>query len=93
MVLEIPCKKNSRHNVLGSRTKVSGIPLIYVESRVPYTESITTCFVREHLTYVKQETQVAQWKRICLPMQETQEMPVLFLGGEDSPRRGNGNPL
>ena len=31
--------------------------------------------------------------RICLPMQETQEMCVPSLGQEDSPEGGNGNLL
>ena len=33
---------------------------------------------------------VAQWGRICLPMQETQ---APSLGQEDSPGEGNGYPL
>ena len=51
-----------------------------------------------------QASQMAQWKRIHLPMQETQETWVWSLGREDprvgkipgsgrSPREGNGNPL
>ena len=32
-------------------------------------------------------------RRICLPMQEMQEMRVPPLGGEDFPGEGNGNPL
>ena len=34
-----------------------------------------------------------QWYRICLPMQETQEMQVWSLGQRDSPGGGNGNSL
>ena len=33
---------------------------------------------------------MAQWERICLPVQE---MWVRSLGWEDSSREGNGNPL
>ena len=35
--------------------------------------------------------QAAQWLRIRLPMQKTQEMQVLSLGLERSPGGGNGN--
>ena len=38
-------------------------------------------------------SQVAQWSRICLPMQETQEMQFRFLGWLRSPGGRNGNPL
>ena len=37
-----------------------------------------------------QSSLVAQWQRICLPMQETQ---VQSLGRRRSPREGNGNLL
>ena len=36
---------------------------------------------------------MVQWWRICLPVQETQETWVLFLGQGRSPGEGNGNPL
>jgi len=36
---------------------------------------------------------MVQWWRICLPVQETQETWVLFLGQGQSPGEGNGNPL
>ena len=36
---------------------------------------------------------MAQWERTHLSMQETQEMQVQSLGGEDPPGGGNGNPL
>ena len=38
-------------------------------------------------------SQVAQWWRMYLPMQEMQETQVPFLGQEDSPTVGNSNPL
>ena len=38
-------------------------------------------------------TQVAQWQRIQLPMQETQETWVWSLRWRDPPGGGNGNPL
>ena len=41
----------------------------------------TTCSV--HLSKTQRTSQVALWKRICLPMQETQEMWVQSLGWED----------
>ena len=38
-------------------------------------------------------SQVAQWSRICLPIQETQETWLQSLGGKDPLGRGHGNPL
>ena len=36
---------------------------------------------------------VAQWQRIRLPVQKTQEVWVQSLGQEDPPGAGNGNSL
>ena len=41
----------------------------------------------------KPVSRVAQWSRISLPMEETQEMQVQSLGWEDPPGGGNGYPL
>ena len=38
-------------------------------------------------------SQVVQWERLCLPMQETPERRVQSLGSGRSPGIGNGNPL
>ena len=35
------------------------------------------------LTEYKRASQVAQWKTVCLPLQETQEMRILSLNQED----------
>ena len=43
--------------------------------------------------FVYQAFLVAQWKRIHLPMQETQETWVLSLGWEDPLEKENSNPL
>ena len=33
--------------------------------------------------YIERASLVAQWSRICLPVQQTQETQVQFLGWED----------
>ena len=47
---------------------------------------------KSQLSNTIRASQVAQWWRIRLPMQEPQEMQVWSLCGEDSPGEGNGNP-
>ena len=39
------------------------------------------------------DSQVTQWQRICLPMQETQEMWLQISGWGRSPGEGKGYPL
>ena len=48
-------------------------------------------YLQRHYIIIYMASQVAQWSRICLPMQE---MQVLYLpGSERSPGEGKGNPL
>ena len=37
-------------------------------------------YLQRHYIIIYMASQVAQWSRICLPMQETQEMPIQSLG-------------
>ena len=48
------------------------------------------CFGNSHPLSWQRASRVAQWERICLPMQETQ---VQFLGWEDSLGEEMGNPF
>ena len=47
----------------------------------------------EYFCGLHRTSQVVQWSRICLPVQETRETQIRSLSWEDSPGGGNSNPL